>query len=303
VNFEDRTVVALGDPATRAAVFDDDALASVIASAYDADALDMQPPFGAVFDEMRLGVAAPQLARASGAWGVVGGSERSEASFTISGLGPPLPRIDAVWRGAVVADVMRDAARIEDVDTAWPALGTIDADIEADLGALPQNLADLEDARRVRLLERLRSPLDQPARLDDADLDAMLATVGVATVGELLGSRDVVPGSVSITFSAAPAVRAPLALPVTAVVLVRDAGFAVADLLADTRQVTERMSSLAVERPVDPALGRRNAVIALWIVPATTFDDTDWPGGNSVARRTAAAEWLAEQGVALAVPP
>ena len=314
MNFSDQTLVRLADPATRATVFDDAALESVVSAAYDADALAVEAPFQAVFDELRLGVAAPRLATADGTWNLAGTVDRTEASFAIAGIGPDVTRIDALWRGAVVARVVRATATIEDVRTNWPALGTIDADIERDLGALPADPAALEAERRARLIERLRATLDQPARLDDSRVDALLADAGVASVTDLLERHrgTVIPGAATLAFSDAPApAPAPLALPVAAAVLIRDQGFSVSQLLADTRLVLERLGPLSLGRAVDPALPVRNALVAVWVVPAETFDDADWPGATPgmsapqarAARRAAAARWLAREGIGLTVPP
>jgi hypothetical protein len=314
VNFADTTLVRLADPATRAGVLDDDALEAVVAAAYDADALAVEGPFQALFDELRLGAAGPRVATADGTWNQVGGVQRTEASFTIAGLGPEGPRIDAIWRGSVVARVVHAPAPIESVAMTWPALGTIDADIESDLGALPGNPSTLDNERRTRLIERLRTTLDQPDRLDDARLDAVLAGAGVASVSDLLErfGGTVAPAAGTVAFAPAPAAApSPLALPVTAAVLVRDQGFSVGQLLADTHLVLESLGPLSLERSVDPELPLRNALVAVWIVPRETFDDADWPGATSgmnaaqarAARRSTAAAWLAREGVGLAVSP
>lgn len=314
MNFADATVVALGDPTTRAALFDEDALASVVAAGYDAPLLAAQAPYSAVFDELRLGVAAPQVATANGVWNLVGGVDRTEASFTISGVGPGTARIDALWRGSVVARVVHETATITDVVTTWPGLGTIDDDIVADLGALPADPAALEAARRTRLLERLRVSLDQPARLSDVRLTEVLADAGLTSVGELIETArgTIAPAAATLTFSPAPPANpAPLALPITAAVLARDGGFSVAQLLADTRLVVERLAPLSLDRPVEPSLHRRAPIVAIWVVPPETFDDDDWPGATAgmnaaqgrAARRAAAAAWLADAGIGLAVPP
>jgi hypothetical protein len=314
VNFADTTLVRLADPATRAGVLDDAALEAVVAAAYDTDALAVEGPYQALFDEFRLGSAAPRVATADGTWNQAGGIERTEASFTIAGVGPEGPRIDAIWRGSVVARVVHATAPIESVAMTWPALGTIDADIESDLGALPGNRSTLDRERRARLIERLRATLDQPDRLDDARLDEVLAGAGAASVSDLLErlGGTVAPAAATVAFAAAPAAApSPLALPVTAAVLVRDQGFSVGQLLADTHLVLGSLGPLSLERSVDPALALRNAIVAVWVVPQETFDDADWPGATAqmdaaqarAARRSAAAAWLAREGIGLAVPP
>jgi len=315
VDFVDRTLVRLAQPATAASVFDSAALKSAVNAAYDASRLGVEGPFQPVFDELGLGMTAPRVATAQGTWNPVGGVERTEASFTMTGVGADAPvRIDALWRGAVVARVVRPRDQIAAVDTTWPALGSIDEDIEANLGSLPSDPEALEDERRERLLERLRAGLDQPGALTEARLTEVLASVEADSVSDLLDrARGVAQaGGVTVTFSPAPAsTPSPLALPLAVAVLVRPAPLAVAQLLSDTRLVRDRLEPLSVAPAADPALGRRRGLIAAWVVPAEVFDDADWPGATSgmtvaqrrTARRTAAAAWLAREGIALAVPP
>jgi hypothetical protein len=317
MDFVDATFITLADESTRADVFDQLALEHVVAAGYNADALAVEGPFEAVFDELTLGVAVPRLAAMDGTWNPVGGVERMEASFRLTGIGPdPAVRIDAVWRGAVVARVVAADDRIVDVQTTFPALGTIDADIEADLGGLPTDPDDLESARRERVLERLRTGLDQPDRLAEGRLADLLAGAGVGSVGDLVErtSGVVAPGAVKVGFTPEPATpppAAPLPLPVSVLILVRGEDVSVTQLLADTKLARDRLEPLALQRPADPALRRRRALLAAWIVPAEVFDDEDWPGATNgmtpeerrIARRTAAAAWLGSEGIAVAAPP
>jgi hypothetical protein len=308
VNAVDAVAIRLGDPAARDGVFDEAALAAVVAAGYDAAALEAEGPYSAVFDELRLGLAAPSTATANAVWGLTGSSDRTEASFTIQLPGGDGPRIDALWRGAVVARVVHDRSTITEVAVTRPALGTIDADIESDLGALPTDPAALESERRARLIERLRERLDQPDALDDDRLDEILRDAGAADVGELLaGTAN--PAAVTVAFSPSPP-PAPqvLVLPVTAALLVRDVGASIAGLLADSRAAADALEPLALQRANPDRLPRRRPIVVVWLLPQATFDDSDWPGAEAdmtpdqarAARRAAAAAWLAEQGIALA---
>ena len=317
MDFVDATLVRFAGEATRGGLFDQLALEQLVAAGYEADTLGAEGPFQAIFDEVRLGVSAPRLATVDGTWNPVGGVDRTEASFRVAGIGPdPAVRIDAVWRGAVVARVSVATDRIVDATSTWPPLGTIDADIEADLGALPPDPDDLETERRTRVLERLRAGLDQPARLTETRLAELLAGAGVASVGDLLERTEgvVAPGAVRVQFSPAPAVPpppAPLALPVNVLLLIRGDGFSVAQLLADTKLARDRLEPLSLAPPVDASLHPRRPVLAAWIVPASTFDDDDWPGGapgmsaaeRRTTRRTVAGAWLGDEGIAVVVPP
>jgi hypothetical protein len=35
------------------------------------------------------------------------------------------------------------------------------------------------------------------------------------------------------------------------------------------------------------------------VLPASVFDDNDWPGATPAARRSTAGDWLNEQGIAV----
>lgn len=243
MNHADRAVILLADPATRDPLFDQLALESIVAAGYDADALAAEGPYEAVFDELTLGPAISSGVTIDGSWSTLCG-DRTEATLRVAGLGPATgPAVAALWRGSVVARVVRDPAVVEDLDIDWTTTGTVS------------------------------------------------------------------DGAALVTFSDAPApVTAPLALPVTVVVLARETGFSLTALLAETRFVRERLAASGVERPAT-ALPRRAAIVALWVLPVEVFDDPDWPGATQgmdpdqsrAARRAAAAAWLRDEGIAVAV--
>jgi hypothetical protein len=241
VNYVDQQLLRLADPATRANVFDQLALEQIVAAAYDADAMGVAGPFAAVFDELRLGVAASPLAAFEGTWSPVGGADKTEAHFRLTGLGDDgPPRVDAFWRGSVTARFALAGDPITSVVTTTPDARTIDAQV---------------------------------------------------TFAE--------PRPVSA--AAAP-------LPLAAVVLVRDAaGLSLAELLADSKSVRERLRAYGAEQPPDPVLRLRETLVVVWVVPEALFDDGDWPGGGAgtpaerrAARRIAAGTWLAREGIGLA---
>jgi hypothetical protein len=99
----------------------------------------------------------------------------------------------------------------------------------------------------------------------------------------------------------------PARLPVTAAVVVRDAGFSLADLLFESKALRDQISPLGLERPRTTELPIRQPVVVLWVVPDATFDDEDWPGGEDgmdagqlrAARREQAGAWLAREGIGL----
>jgi hypothetical protein len=244
VDFVDQTIVRLADPATRPAVFDQVALEQLVAAAYDSSTMAAQGPFGATFDEFRLGVAAAPLGALEGTWNPVGGVDRTEAHFRVAGLGNgALPRVDALWRGAIVARFARGGEPITSVTTTIPDGETIEAEIAF---AAPQ-----------------------------------------------------------------PASASPLPLPIAAALLIRDSGgLSVAQLLADSKSVRERLTQYGIQRSPDSTLRLREPLVVVWIVPETLFDDADWPGGDAgsasqrrAARRAAAGAWLAREGIGMAATP
>jgi hypothetical protein len=304
VNFVDKTIVRLADPTTRAAVFDQVALEQIAACAYDADAMGLHGPYSAIFDEFALGLGPDRHGLVEGDWSALGSSDSTRAQFRVRGLGASdAPRVDALWQGSIVARFSRSQERIEEATSTWPSLGEIDAEIVAALGNLPANKTQLENQRKTRFVAHMQTTLDQPEAFDDTSLAAWLDDVGADSVGDLLTrfSGTIQPGTMTVTFSPpAPVVESPRALPLAALLLVRDAPVSLADLLAGTSAVRDRARALGIERPHDPELHPRSRVVVIWVVPATLFDDTDWPGANPAARRTMAGAWLAESGIGLA---
>jgi hypothetical protein len=244
MNFVDQRLVQLADPATRPGVFDGVALEQLVDAAYDADGMGVQGPFSATFDEFRLGIAAQPLAALDGTWNPIGAVDRTEAHFRVAGLGDGfLPRVDALWRGSIVARFARGGELITSLVTTTPDARSIDAEVTFDA-----------------------------------------------------------PQPVSAT---------PRPLPIAAALLIRDAaGLSVAQLLADSKAVRERLTPYGVERSPDPTLRLREPLLIVWIVPEALFDDADWPGGGGgtasqqrAGRRAAAGEWLAREGIGLVAAP
>jgi hypothetical protein len=64
--------------------------------------------------------------------------------------------------------------------------------------------------------------------------------------------------------------------------------------------VREQMEAAAHGRPDDPQLRPLRNVLVVWVVPQTLFQDNDWPGADAAARRQAAGDWLAREGIGLA---
>lgn len=314
LDFVDFAVVRLADPTARAGVFDQEVLAQIAAAGYGQDALTLDGPYSAVFDELSVGVSLARRTAVDGTYGAITDPARHELHFWLAGNGPGTTvRIDALWRGAVVARRLPADARIVSAEAAWPDASGIDAAIVAALGALPSDPAALEHERRTRFLARLRALMHAPDTLTDARFDALLASADVLSVTELFDRfrGQELLGALQIKFNPPDVERAstPRPLPVTAAIFVRDQPVHVSELIADSKQVRAALVELGVERARD-ATTDRAPVLVLWIVPETLFDDNDWPGATDgsaadkrLQRRRAAAAWLAPEGIAVAVMP
>jgi hypothetical protein len=305
MNYVDSTIVRLADPATRPQVFDSDSLDQLLRTAYDTDQMNVQAPFSTVFEEFRLGLAVPRLGILEGNWNPIGGMERMEARFQLSGVGSASTiRVDAFWRGAIIARASMANGFISAVRTAWPDTGGIDEEIIAALGALPADPAVLEQERRTRFVNRLKAVLDQPGVLTAAAMDQLLQQMGASSVGDLMQRlRGVgLTGAMQVTFTQ-PALPplSPKPLPISAAILIRDSGFSLADLLVDSKIAREQLEPLGLSRPEDPSLRMRQPLLVVWIVPQAVFSDAGWPGATVATRRAAAGDWLAREGIGLVV--
>ena len=309
MNYVDKTLISLADPTTRLGIFDDMALEQLVSAAYDTNIMNIQGPFQPLFDDFRLGVSIPNLGIVEGAWSTVGGAEKVEVKLNVTGIADGIiARIDAVWSGSIVARTVPTTGLITQVETEWPSPGALDEEIKEALGALPADPQVLEQERRARLITRIKNAHNQPATFTAESFDAWLNQVGATSVGDLLARRQgtVQSGVLKVTFSPpTPVPPSPKPLPLAAALLIRDNGFSVAQLLRESKIVRERLEMVGIERPRDNSLPIRQALIVIWVFPVTVFDDTDWPGGNPgmsaddlrIARRLAAGQWLAREGI------
>jgi hypothetical protein len=304
MNFTDATLVRLADPSTRAAVFDDVALEQLLSAGYDIAALNVSGPFTPIFDEVQLGVGASVIGRVDGAWGISGGPARTEARFDFTGFGMfPAVRVDALWRGAIVARTIPDTARVADVEVDWLALSGIDAEIVSALGALPSQPDVLETERRTRLGRRLAQSFGQPTLVSPEAVDHWLRDAGAVTAGEFLSSMASTTRTAHtrVTFEQPSGVASPRRLPMSVGLLVRDTGFSVSELVWESRVVRERLEPAGVERPRNGGPRPHHSIVIGWVVPEGVFDDTDWPGAAPGIRRATAGQWLAREGIGLVV--
>ncbi|PSB46498.1 hypothetical protein C7B80_12990 [Cyanosarcina cf. burmensis CCALA 770] len=315
MNYEDTTLIRLADQASRSALFDDLALEQLISATYNTDLLTVEGPYQPLFKEFRLGVVISNLGVVEGVWNPVGGVDRVEARFHTFGLGSGLPtRVNALWRGDIVARTVPMTSRITQVEAKWTDTGTIDAEIVAALGSLPTNSQTLEQERRTRFLARIRSALNQPMSFTDELLDKWLFSAGAASIGDLITRLQgtVQSSAVQVTFSPPdPTPPSPKALPITAALLIRDVGFSVSQLLMESKLLREQLEKQGLEQSPNPSLPVRHPLLIVWVVPATIFDDADWPGGDPGmtpealrdARRVVAGQWLAREGIGLVATP
>jgi hypothetical protein len=311
MQFVDATLVRLADPASRAGSFDQESLDSLVAAGYDVDRLGVDGPFVPLFDEFRLGFFAPRIGSLEGTLQGSGGNDRQEVSLRISGLGDVAPvRVDAVWRGSIVGRAQPATSRITHVDVTRASFDGLDEDITAAAGALPTDPALLEQARRARILERLRAVAEDASAVTPAFVDSWLESSGLGSAAGLVaaGSTAAATG-VAVTFSPPQGPPpGPVPLPVSIALLIRDTNPSVAQLLAETKAVRDVIEPLALDRRVGPELPRRVRVVVAWVLPASTFDDADWPapagaGTPKVRRRRAASKWLSREGIGLVVMP
>lgn len=312
MNFVDSIIVKLADPTERIALFDDDSLAALVEAAYDVDSMMAQAPYTPVFERLEIGASVAPTAVLDGYWSPQGAPMRTEVRVRAEGFGSNnLLRIDALWRGSIVVRTVPADSQITAVKFDWTSLD-VDPAIVAALGALPADPQALETERRTRLLARIRAGLEQPDAFTDAHLGAWMASVGAASAGDFLEHYRTVTqtGGLSLTFSPPPATPpTPKHLPFMAAILVRDSGFSLAQLLMESKTLREQLRGVGVEAPPMPNVRVRTGLVVVWIVRAEIFDDDAWPGATAAmnagqkraARRQRAAQWLAREGIGLAV--
>lgn len=309
MEFVDRTLARLANEATRAAIFDQTSLEQIVDATYDRSNFTIEGPFRAVFELFQLGFSADRQLTVEGSW--QGATATYEARFQIHGFaGGTTARAEAYWSGGVVARVSHTLTRITAVTTNWRNLLVIDADIVNDLGALPDDPALLENERRQRLRETLRQTMAQPDALTDSVLDRWLDANHASSVSHLLTNvaQNLYPNNLRVAIQEdPPGPTSPLYLPVSAAVFIRPADFSLSELLLETRNLLGLTRKAGLDPARDARLPVRHSVIAVWIVPLSTFDDDDWPGADNamnaqqrrVARRLAAGAWLAAEGIGL----
>jgi hypothetical protein len=315
VNFVDTTFIELADEGSRTPLFDQTALKQLLTAAYDVDAMGpFQGAYTPIFEEFELGYAPPDLTTVDGVWSPIGAVERTEAKFQLGGIGNgSVPRVDALWRGAINARFAEVGEPITDVEAAWPSLADVDAAVAAANGGVMPVGGALEPARKAALLALMRTAFKDvpvnpgdPFRFTEEDLDALIASVGATSVKKFL-DLDHTPQhalATHVRFDApAPVSASATALPIVVALLIRPEPLDVAELVHQSKELRERLKGVGVERPPNGRLRLRNAILVGWIVPSTFFDDSAWPGNNNTTRRANAGEWLAREGIGLIAVP
>jgi hypothetical protein len=307
MQFTDKTLLALSDPAAAATLFSDQALQGVIAASYGIPAASLTGSPVGRFDRLDFAPFAGQAA-----------TEIEAEHHAIHRGDPAGPlasglnaRVDVLWTGSISVSASFPRAAIGVDRVAAPDLSDIDAAIQPPLPADP---SALEAARRAVVIARLKAVAQDPATVTDASLDAWLDRAGLASISDFIASaaaatiplRQFVLSFTPLPGSAAPV---PMRFPVAAAGLIRDvaaADFRLADLLHASRAARARLDIEGLApKPGGEGIPQGRAVV-MWLVDAAWFDDADWPGGtsgNAVARRAAritkATDWLAAQEIAL----
>jgi hypothetical protein len=308
MDFEDGILVRLADPSTRDAVFDQDGLAAVAAAGYDHP--ELEGPYTAVFEQVDVAVDVTPPARVEGTWQRLGDTVPVELRLTVSGRPETASaQPTALWRGAVVARVVAANTPVTAATAVPVDAFQVDAAVVGALGSLPSDPAELEAARREQLRAMLTTATGLSVLADDEQLSRWLELVGAGSVSAWLavGSGERSPELVHVAFGRGADATTPRRLPLSVAVLARGAPTSLAGLLADSALLRRRLEEGGYAPAPDPALRQRFPVVVAWVMPASVFDDADWPGGDTgsaeerrSARRAAAAAWLAERGIAIA---
>ena len=309
MDFVDAILLRLADDALRASVFDEMALGQIVAAAHDLSGVELGPPLTPVFEQLRFCFRDERSVSVTGSWLTMGRTDRSELVFSATGLASPLPRIDSLWTGSVIASSGGGNAVVDRVDLEYLDLVGIDHEI----GTLPSDPAEREARRRAVLLARIRATLAQPAAFDDAELARLLVRLEVGSVTELMTGPQVATGA-TMRIHYAPSADAPARrrqFAVAAALLIRPATSSIAALLDDTRRLRPYLDHLGFAAPRDAGDRSRRSPVIVWVVPGELFDDDAWPGAPSgtppdqrrARRRMWAGAWLSREGIGLVVPP
>jgi hypothetical protein len=304
----DQTLLRLADPTSRPSLLTADGLLAIAQVCYDIDPAVVVGPTTAVYDTMDLAVAITPEVVASARWSRVSDPLPAEAAASLTGLVPPTPGADAVWSGSVVLRIAGGSGTITAATTALPNLDGAIATAVSALGPNPTP-AQVLGAQRAAAKAQLGNPA-----LTDTELDAVLAGVlgsgpdqSPTALGLATGGRR--PVDVELTFSAIPnatELTPPVALPVVVAFLVADSNASPRALLQQSEPARRAAARYDVMAPPKNGPRRTRPTCVCWLIPATSFDDSDWPGASGgsanqqrLDRLAAARKWLTAQGIAV----
>ena len=103
MDFVDATILRLADESLRNAVFDTESLSQLLSASHDVAGIGVEAPFSIVFDELSFLRDDESRVDVDGSWMTMGHTERTEVMLRAPGLGAPIPRIDVLIAGAVIA--------------------------------------------------------------------------------------------------------------------------------------------------------------------------------------------------------
>lgn len=306
MRFEDRMLLRLVSPSAQGAFFGESALQAIAAAAFDVDPGLFAGPWTAVFDRLRFAEppAARQGSRVELRWDVA--SMRAEGALDTEARDGVLTGVDAIWEGAVVARAQIGGGRIDTVRGGFVGMSDIPGVVDAQLPP-PAPGAPRRAAEAAELARRLGEAAGRPGRISaNAAEDLLEPTGGLESAVASAGGAARVGGFAVHIAEDTPPAAVPMQMTVTAPIFIRDPAapdFSLSALLRETRQAQAVLEAEAMPRAASPGLRRRVPCAAVWVVPATWFDDPHWPGAAPAARMTEAGQWLRQAGIALAPQP
>lgn len=311
MRFEDKVLIALGDPDSRKALFGATLAARLLRAGFGS--LDpFTAPYAADAQSVMLAVAPSEPPRYRGrAQTTDGRFVQFDAELADPSACEPL--LAAVVEGMLSATLAPVTGRIAAVTTRRGMLPTLAALDVAASAAERADVAMLERRRRIGLARAIAGDaLDedgaqlladewlQQATQDRVE-DFLRSAAGPAGFERVALRYDVIepaaPSQRTTRFVAGVVISDPLAAQ----------GPSMLEIVARARAAQRVVR--AAGKATAP-LGGMEAVVSapiVWFVPASTFDDDGWPLANGIPanerparRQERAAAWLASEGIALA---
>lgn len=317
VHFEDKVLTRLASAEARGALFSGEAGGRVARVLFGSDTPNEADIH---VDHVQLGVASDSATRGRTQLQIHEAPWRAEGEVVLEAAAGEL--VDAVVRARLSLPLIAGSAPVTAVTgaaDAWPDIALVQGktwpsaeDLEAGLDPGLAGRAR-EEARRLALARLLSVGQGNGDAKRLERLEQLFAEAGVTGVAQFLAMLAARPaiGSYAIRFAkAAPDQDGVQDVPFTAAVVIDDlsdpagawrAIFARARHAQRTVRVTgQGTADFNGQQP-------RERVPVLLFVPATNFDDDDWPGGGAAGtaadkarkRQTAAAGWLADAGIVL----